>query len=87
MGPALAGQHNCCVYIDNLGGTVSARQPQLPGRREIILSAQHLPGKDNTTADQELREMKDCSDWMLSLAVLSILGHFSNFMSIYLLLA
>ena len=47
--------------------------------REIILSAQHLPGKDNTTADQESREMKDHSDWMLSRAVyLRIVDRFPN---------
>ena len=33
--------------------------------RQIHLTAQHLPRKDNVRADTELRQMKDRSDWML----------------------
>lgn len=32
----------------------------------MTLVAQHLPGKENVTADEESRVMKDRSDWMLN---------------------
>ena len=61
------------VYINNLGGTVSpvlttmARSLWLCALdRDIMLSAQHIAGVLNTTADQESRVERDRSDWMLS---------------------
>ena len=64
------------AYINNLGGTVSA-QAMLIARnlwmwcleRDILLSAQHLPGKKNIAADSESRVMKDRYDWMLNESV------------------
>ena len=34
-------------------------------RRDIIIHAEHLPGKENIRADWESRHTSDCSDWML----------------------
>ena len=44
-------------------------------QRDISLSAQYLPGKDNTIVDQELREMKDRSDWLLNREVFGKILH------------
>ena len=81
---ASTGQHNCCSQYQR--GTVSAQATTIAREvwmwcleSETILSAQHLPGKDNTTTDQEAREMKDHSDWMLTQTVfLRIVDHFPN---------
>ena len=35
-------------------------------RRDILLTTQYLPGRENVTADRESRVMKDRSDWMLN---------------------
>ena len=37
--------------------------------RNIHLSAQYLLGKENIIADEELRVMKECSDWLLNRSV------------------
>ena len=37
----------------------------VPPERHITLLTQYLLGKDNTIADQNLREMKDHSNWLL----------------------
>jgi hypothetical protein len=72
------------AYINNMGGTVSA-QVTLIARdlwmwcleRDILLSAQHLPGVENTTADRESRKMRDRSDWMIDPSIFSqIQNHF-----------
>ena len=59
--------------MNNLGGTVSAHATKLVKelwiwclQRDTLLTAQHLPGKENVIADRELRVMKDRSDWMLN---------------------
>jgi len=64
------------AYINNLRGTVSpvlttmARSLWLWAlEKDIMLSAQHIPGVLNTTADQESRVERNRSDWMLSPAV------------------
>ena len=64
------------AYINNLGGTVSplltsmARSLWLWAlERDIVISAQHIPGVSNTTADLESRVERDRSDWMLVPAV------------------
>ena len=54
------------AYINNLGGTVS---PQLTGiarslwmwalQRDIMLTAQHIPGTSNCVADVESRTIRD----------------------------
>ena len=61
------------TYINKLGGTHSPVLCQLALtiwdwciQRDIFLLAEHLPGKDNVAADQELRSMKDRCDWMLN---------------------
>lgn len=35
-------------------------------QQNIYLSAEHLPGEENTSADQESRSMRDRCDWMLN---------------------
>ena len=72
------------AYVNNMGGTVSTQATLIARelwmwclQRDISLSAQYLPGKDNTIADQESREMKDRSDWLLNREVFrKILRHF-----------
>ena len=80
----LLDNQTAVAFINNLGGTVSAHATELARnlwmwclRREILLMAQHLPGKENVKADMELRVMRDRSDWMLNLLVFQwILRHF-----------
>ena len=46
-------------------------------RRDIIIHAEHLPGKENIRADWESRHTSDCSDWMLAGGdIWSLLGRF-----------
>lgn len=61
------------AYVNNLGGTVSAKATQFAREqwkwcleRDILLTAQYLPGKENVRADTEPRVMRDRSDWMLT---------------------
>ena len=49
------------AYMNKLCGTLSPRCMN----RDIILTAEHLPGVLNTIADEESQVMKDRSDWML----------------------
>ena len=45
--------------------------------RDVLLTAQLLPGKENVRADTESRTMKDRSDWMLHLSIFQrVLHHF-----------
>ena len=60
-------------YINNLWGTVSKELLRLARalwmlclERNIHLTAQHLPGRENIAADQESRSITDKSDWKLS---------------------
>ena len=34
--------------------------------RDIVITAQHIPGVSNTAADLELRLERDRSDWLLA---------------------
>ena len=60
------------AYINNMGGTVSSQLTDLAKKlwmwalnKDIILTAQHIPGVSNTIADMESRTVRDRSDWML----------------------
>ena len=59
-------------YINKMGGTHSRGLMEITAQiwewsiqRNIVISAEHLPGKLNTTADQESRLKGDSSEWML----------------------
>jgi len=61
------------TYINKLGGTHSQALCQLVltiwdwcVQRDVFLVAEHLPGKDNITADRKSRLTKDRCDWMLN---------------------
>ena len=49
--------------------------------KEIVIHAEHLPGKENVRADWESQHVRDSSDWMLESATFlqleSRLGPFS----------
>ena len=60
-------------YVNNLGGTVSGQATAMARelwmwclQKDILLTAQHLPGVENVRADTESRVMRDRSDWMLN---------------------
>ena len=60
------------AYINKMGGTKSGKLIQLVKDiwewckiREIVLTAEHLPGKSNQIADWESRNISDSSDWKL----------------------
>jgi len=60
-------------YINRMGGAHSPQMMQLTYdlwnwslQRNILLSAEHLPGRLNHVADQESRMQGDSSDWKLS---------------------
>ena len=80
----LLDNQTAVAYINNLGGTVSAYATKLARdlwmwclRRDILLTAQYLPGKENVKADTESRVMRDRSDWMLNPLIFQrILSHF-----------
>ena len=64
------------AYINNRGGTVSPVLTSLAKslwlwalERDIIITAQHIPGVSNGIADGESRLERDKSDWMLSRGV------------------
>ena len=59
-------------YINHMGGTHSAQMMQLiyslwdwSLKRNVLLSAEHLPGKLNCIADQESRMQGDRSEWRM----------------------
>ena len=61
------------AYINNLGRTVSPSLISLAKtlwlwalERDILLTAQHIPGISNAVADLESRLERDKSDWMLA---------------------
>ena len=73
------------AYLNKLGGTRSLVLSNLVVElwswtlnRGMIFSAEHLPGKWNTQADQESRHYQDSSDWHLDpslfLALMKIWG-------------
>ena len=60
------------AYVNHLGGTVSQELVSLTKdlwlwclERNIHMTAQHLPGSLNCTADMESRVMRDRTDWKL----------------------
>ena len=64
---------DCSSIHQQPAGTVSLQATTLARdiwmwclENDIILSAQHLPGKQNVISDLESRVMRDRSDWMLS---------------------
>ena len=61
------------TYVNKLGGTVSQNVTAITKnlwlwclQRDISLIAEHLPGVQNTIADEESRMMKDRTDWKLN---------------------
>ena len=68
--------------MNKLGRTISP-QPNWVAKelwlwcmeRNILLKAQHLPGVLNTIADDDLRVIKGCSDWMLFPAIFHRINH------------
>ena len=76
IGITAAGQPDCSIVHQPLGGTVSPQLTDLAKNlwlwslcRDLVLTAQHIPGVDNQIADSESRELKDRLDWKLSPAV------------------
>ena len=70
------------AYINNLGGTVSKELVALTRdlwlwclERNIHITAQYLPGKQNVIADAESRTMKDRSDWKLDVSIFQEIDH------------
>jgi len=60
------------AYINNMGGTVSPQLTDLAKTlwmwalaRDIILTAEYIPGVVNVVADAESRSMQDRTDWKL----------------------
>ena len=63
-------------YVNHMGGTVSRKLVSLTKNlwswcmeRNIMLQAQHLPGRLNVVANKECRTLTDRSDWSLDCAV------------------
>jgi len=60
------------VYINNMGGTVSPLLTDLAKAlwvwalsKDIVLTAEYIPGTVNIVADAESRSMTDRTDWKL----------------------
>lgn len=60
------------AYINNMGGTVSPQLTNLSKAlwmwalsKDIVLSAEYIPGETNCVADAESRTMRDRADWKL----------------------
>lgn len=63
-------------YINNMGGITSIKCDKLAKeiwfwcmKRDLWLSAWHIPGKDNLTADKLSRKFDDQIEWMFSKSV------------------
>lgn len=70
------------AYINNLVGTVSPQLTSLARclwlwalQRDIILTAQHIPGVSNLVADMESRTIRDRTDWKLNPAIYNRINH------------
>ena len=68
------------AYLNKMGGPHSPTLSRLAVRiwewcirKEMIIHAEHLPGKENVRADWESRHISDCSDWMLDRAMFEVL--------------
>ena len=66
------------AYVNNLGETVFPQLTTLAKtlwiwalQRDILLTAQHIPGVSNIVADTESRTVRDRTDWKLSPAIFS----------------
>ena len=66
------GQHNSCSPCEQRGGThspcllaLTLELWQWCLERNIMISAQHVPGKLNTIADSESRVFNDSSEWKI----------------------
>ena len=64
------------AYINRMGGTRSRTLSQEARnlwhwclQRGITLSAKHLPGVENTTADEESRTLQSSAEWMLETSI------------------
>ena len=76
IGITAAGQPDCSIVHQPPGGTVSPQLTDLAKNlwlwslcRDLVLTAQHIPGVDNQIADSDTRELKDHLDLKLSPAV------------------
>ena len=65
-----------CAYINNMGGCHSVQCNELAKKmwqwcidRNLWISAVHIPGIDNTEADQESRKFTHDTEWMLDTEV------------------
>ena len=82
----LIDNQTAVACINNLDGTASAQATTLARQlwmwcleREILISAQYLPGEENVRADTESRVMRDRSDWRLNPSIFQrILVHFPD---------
>lgn len=61
------------AYVNKMGGTRSAQLTELAKKiwswcmdRQLVIRAQHLPGKLNVTADFLSRHLRDRTDWILN---------------------
>ena len=68
------------AYLNKMGGPHSESLSRLAVkvwnwclRREILIHAEHLPGKENIRADWESRHVSDSSNWMLDRVVFETL--------------
>ena len=59
-------------YVNQMGGTHSRKLMEITAQmwnwsleRDITLSTEHIPGKQNVAADQESRMRRDSSEWKL----------------------
>ena len=73
IGITAAGQPDCSIIHQPPGGTVSPQLTDLAKNlwlwylcRDLVLTAQHIPGVDNQIVDLEASEPKDRLDWKLS---------------------
>ena len=76
----LLDNQTAVAYVNNLGGTISTQATRLARElwmwcleRDISLTKQHLPGKENVIADTESRVMRDRSDWMLNPSIFRLI--------------
>ena len=82
------GNVTTIVFLNKMGVTHSMELSSLPIdiwnwclQRNIVIHAEHLPGKENVQADWKARHLNDSSDWRLNpgvfLTLEELLGHFS----------
>ena len=76
----MADNMTAVIYINNMGGTKSKECNQIAKEiwqwaesRNIWISAAHIPGTDNVTADTGSRQFNDATEWMVSDHAFSII--------------